>query len=310
MWVERGCRGRFRCGDTNIVCGFKRQPRTRIECSCLAGDWPTEPDTLSDLERLFWRDPHPVGGWLGAIISGSSSSARYRLASAAVASCGFRPAYVPAAKPADYENQEGMLLELFGDARRRVARMSPFELGVLVSHKRALALIARSNSSWGAVFEDDAYLHEAIRPSLAARLFQRVFAVVDSDSFNGRHAGHPVLYLGGCDPRCDALGHSPLPIGLLRVGHCRAYCAHAYALSRSLAGRFFADIFGCHSSSVCGRECEHRPCFMDSAMVRHFQRGNEAWVLGGGLRSRWAPDHRGIFMQNRSTSVRSKKRFH
>jgi len=51
----------------------------------------------------------------------------------------------------------------------------------------------------------------------------------------------------------------------------------------------------------CGADCKHRPCYMDWAYYRHFTRGREAWVVGGGLRSPWAVDHRGLFIQNRST---------
>ena len=36
---------------------------------------------------------------------------------------------------------------------------------------------------------------------------------------------------------------------------------------------------------------------------KHVAPGHEAWVVGGGLRSRWAADHRGLFLQNRSATL-------
>ena len=85
----------------------------------------------------------------------------------------------------------------------------------------------------------------------------------------------PLLYLGSCQPRCDAAVSNDvwLPTGLLHGGRCHAYCTHAYALSRERASTFFADVFGCQngSSSSCGEECEFRPCFMDWAMTRYFK---------------------------------------
>ena len=71
--------------------------------------------------------------------------------------------------------------------------------------------------------------------------------------------------------------------------------------------KIFADIFNCHpeqAKEACGGECEFRPCFMDWAMTRYFMRqGHEAWILGGGLRSPWRQDHRGLFIQNRSREL-------
>ena len=212
--------------------------------------------------------------------------------------------------PHHFADLQEMLLELFGDSSRHVKRLSPFELALLISHKRALSAIACGAHAWGAVFEDDAYLHESAPPSHAAYLIKRAFATARA---------HTVVYLGSCDPRCE-VGNAEttvgdLPLGLLRGGICRAYCTHAYALSRSHASSFFADVFNCHDGpDRCGRECQRRPCFMDWAMTRHFltdqnvgmrttRHDVKAWVLAGGLRSPWASDHHGLFIQNRSAAL-------
>ena len=72
-----------------------------------------------------------------------------------------------------------MVLDLFGVAERRVMRLSPHEIGLLISHKRALKVIALSEFAWGAVLEDDACLHEAVRPEHAGRLLAAAFAAAD-----------------------------------------------------------------------------------------------------------------------------------
>ena len=195
-----------------------------------------------------------------------------------------------------------MVLELFGTPRVRTARMSPYELGRLISHKRALKVIAHAEFSWGAVFEDDATINAAVPPSVAGYLIAQSMAAAG----NGR-----LLYLGACSPSClspeqqNEANGSGLPPGLLRGGRCSSYCTHAYAISRRLAATLFEDVFECwNGSSRCGAECATRPCFADWAYVRHFARGRgEAWIVGGGLVSpdlRYR-DHRGLFVQNRSS---------
>ena len=195
-----------------------------------------------------------------------------------------------------------MVNDLFGVAERRVMRLSPHEIGLLISHKRALKAIALSEFAWGAVLEDDACLHEAVRPEHAEWLLAAAFAAADK-----QRPQPPLLYLGSCQPRCDAAVSNDvwLPTGLLHGGRCHAYCTHAYALSRERASTFFADVFGCQngSSSSCGEECEFRPCFMDWAMTRYFKRSGSAWIVGGGLHGQWVPNHRGLFIQNRSAAL-------
>ena len=305
MWV-RGCRGRFQCASTRnselsmVQCGFPRMNTNRvINCTCGAetdeAEWPTDSETLNALQALASAEVHQI--WVGAIISTSAQSPRYAAAAASVASCGFRPIYVQASSPDQYRSRADMMLDLFGDRHRRPpTRMSPHELGLLISHKRALRAIAASNSAWGGVFEDDAVLHEAVPSQLASWLLDRAFTT----------AGHSrVVYLGACDPRCVAEANgtsvSGLPIGLLRGGRCRGYCSHAYAVSRVRAATFFGEVFGCQDGSAaqCGAECEFRPCFMDWALNRYFKT-HEAWIVGGGMRSRWNEGHRGLFVQNRS----------
>ena len=305
MWV-RGCRGRFQCASTRnselsiVQCGFPRMNMKRvINCTCGAetdeAEWPTDSETLDALQSLATTEVRQT--WVGAIISGSAQSPRYAAAAASVASCGFRPVHVQASSPDQYRSRADMMLDLFGDRDRRPpTRMSPHELGLLISHKRALRAIAASDSAWGGVFEDDAVLHEAVPGQLASRLLDRAFTTAGDSR---------VIYLGACDPRCVAETNGSsvtgLPIGLLRGGRCRGYCSHAYAVSRVRAATFFGDVFGCEGGSAaqCGAECEFRPCFMDWALNRYFKT-HEAWIVGGGMRSRWNEGHRGLFLQNRS----------
>ena len=276
MWVMSGCRGQFICSRLITDCGFKRQNSKRHSCTCArprglqSTAWPRQSDTLEALRRLYARpaqNPIRSVSWLGAIISRSKASARFAATARAAASCGFEPVHVTAAMPQDYTSLDDMLVELFG-ASRRVEKLSPFELGLLISHKRALALIARGSHAWGAVFEDDAYLHEEIAPSIATSLLRRTFAEAAQWSATNKRPT-PLLYLGSCSPHCERGLHNQtrvggLPLGLVRSGHCHAYCTHAYALTRSHARSFFADVFGCNTgAATCGAECEHRPCFMD-----------------------------------------------
>ena len=38
-------------------------------------------------------------------------------------------------------------------------------------------------------------------------------------------------------------------------------------------------------------------------MTRYFKRSGSAWIVGGGLHGQWVPNHRGLFIQNRSSAV-------
>ena len=199
-----------------------------------------------------------------------------------------------------------MVRALFGNTTgaRFMASMTPFEIALLISHKHALLVIALSSYAWGAVFEDDAYLHEAVPPSLARQLMAAAFAAADAAT----RPQPPLLYLGSCLPTCDynfSQAHDQeaagIPEALLRVSKCKAFCTHAYGVSRRRAVTLFDDIFDCHQGgSSCASECDILPCFMDWAMVRYFERSGEAWIVGGGFSGQWSPSHRGLFIQNRS----------
>ena len=320
MWISGGCRGRFKCSDSVVSCGFPRQNGDPRNCTCLTEQWPTTRETVTALKRIRWPAVAATqNAWLGAIISGNKDGVRYHATASAVASCGFHPQHVVAAQPSDYASSSAMLVEAFGVPTRHLIRMSPHEIGLVISHRRALAMIADSQFSWGAVFEDDAYLHNAITAVQAGHLLRGAFTAVDREyATRPAFQDRPVLYLGGCDPRCAMLEDqnernrnwtmkSGFSMELFRTGQCRAFCTHAYALRKEQAATFFADIFNCHpeqAKEACGGECEFRPCFMDWAMTRYFMRqGHEAWILGGGLRSPWRQDHRGLFIQNRSREL-------
>ena len=274
--------------------------------------WQPSDSALAALEHAKWPAESPrTSAWLAAIISRDASSDRYRSVAAAVTSCGFEAHLVQAAMPEHFEDLDEMFLELFGSDTRRALRMSPFEIGLLVSHKRALAAIARSSYEWGGVFEDDAVLHPAIIPWRAEYLVRQAFmAASRADGSTPIVGSKTVIYLGACAPQCkdDPMNRETQPIEgippeLLRVGSCRGYCTHAYAVSRVHAGSFFNDVFNCTNvTAMCGMECRSRPCFLDWAFNRHFTRGHPAWLLGAGLRSPWRDDHRGIFVQNRSAA--------
>ena len=58
---------------------------------------------------------------------------------------GFHAEYLPAARPSDYSGKRAMVSELFGDATEQqsiMIGMTPFEIALLLSHKRALQRIA------------------------------------------------------------------------------------------------------------------------------------------------------------------------
>ena len=262
--------------------------------------WPTSDEAVNALGRL--DAPHGPAGisWTGAIISAKRSSRRYAVTASSIRSVGFLPVHIPAAMPSHYATIGEMMEEAFGNHKKVAVRMSAQEVGLVISHKRALLAIATGPYAWGAVFEDDAYLHESVTPTQAAVLIQDAFALAKKST---------LLYLGACGPQCAIRPGDPreplvgnYPDVLIRGGQCRAYCTHAYALARRYAATFFADVFGCSNGTAsCGKECEHKPCFTDWAFNRYLTRGNAAWIIGGGLHGRWMMDHTGLFLQNRSS---------
>lgn len=268
-----------------------------------AGEWPPSDEAVAALQQIKWPAVQPPEkAWLGVIISANVSGDRYRSVASSVTSCGFVAHHVQAVTPKSYTSMEEMLDELFGTVNRRATRMSPYEVGLVLSHRRALFAIARGPYAWGAIFEDDAYLHQELLPWQAAHMLHKTFTAAGSSS-------NTFVYLGACGPTCQVdIGLSgnihadrDLPTRLLRGGHCRGFCTHAYALSRNHATTFFNDVFDCgNGTERCGAECAKRPCFMDWAFHRHFTRGHAAWLLGAGLSSPFAAEHRGIFVQNRT----------
>ena len=315
MWVNQGCRGRFRCSETVIHCG-KFQGR-QYNCTCLWDTWDTytyasEQETVRALSTIGTRQIKRTDRWLAAIISTNVASPRFQKAASSVTAAGFDVRQILAATPGSYRGKKEMLQDLFGRADNQsvMVSMTAFEIALLISHKRALRAIALSNYAWGAVFEDDAYLHEAVQPMHAQHLIAAAIAAADAAP---QRSAPPLLYIGGCKPSCDAdvvTGRDQtalaagLPGELLRVGRCKAYCTHAYALSRGSARTFFDDVFGCRNGTRgCGSECDLYPCWMDWSMYRHFERSGEAWIVGGGLQSPWVEKHRGLFIQNRSSAV-------
>ena len=260
--------------------------------------WSTANETSDALGALVAAATRQVEAhsWLGAIISSDRQSHSFVGLAQTLEVCGFKPVHVPAAVPADFASLQDMLAEAFGNGTHHAAGLTPFEVGCFLSHKRALAALARSRFQWGAVFEEDATLHASVLPSHAALLIQRAIAAAASEA---------VLYLGACSPRCanatTTTAHG-LPPWLLSGARCLAYCTHAYALSARRAASFFESVF-CHGGP-CGRDCAKRRCYMDWAMSRHFLRGHDAWIVGGGFQSPWVGDHRGLFVQNRTTMLK------
>ena len=169
------------------------------------------------------------------------------------------------------------------------AGLTPFEVGCFLSHKRALAALARSRFHWGAVFEEDATLHASVLPSHAALLIQRAIAAAASEA---------VLYLGACSPRCAATTTTAhgLPPWLLSGARCMAYCTHAYALSARHAASFFESVF-CHGGP-CGRDCARAALTTMPSCAgdrEHRRRGRRARARGSSATAResarWVGDH-------------------
>ena len=313
MWVSHGCRGRFQCSGTELDCG--RSTATAVKgvgdghysCDCLWDGkdtfaYPTTEATVGILEAAARQrtERHAKPEWLGAIISVDPAGHRYHAATTAATAAGFVVQHIQAAKPSDYNGKRAMVRSLLGNSSTKYSymiSMTPFEIALLIGHKRALRAIAASQYAWGAVFEDDIYLHEAVSPAYARHLLAAAFAAADATP----RLRKPLLYIGSCAPRCqydfayapeqDATG---MHEALLRVGKCQAFCTHAYAVSRHRAASLFDNIFEQPA------ECDLYPCFMDWAMVRYFERSGDAWIVGGGLEGTFRRDHRGLFLQNRS----------
>ena len=276
--------------------------------------WPTNEESVGILQAFAKRGGggSSNGGprWLAAIISANMGGTRFQTASHSASVVGFAVEHIPAATPAQYSGKRAMVQDLFGAADQQsvMISMTPFEIALLISHRRALRAIAASSYSWGAVFEDDAYLHEAVPPAHAKHLLAAAFAAADAAAARPLP---PLLYIGSCQPKChsgaahrrDAIA-TGMSDALLRVGKCEAFCTHAYALSRRRAATFFDDVFDCREGGRgCASECDLWPCYMDWAMMRYFERAGEAWIVGGGFRGRWKRGHRGLFIQNRSLAA-------
>ena len=297
MWASTPCRSTFRCSNTVVLCGNTANGRQNCTCDRNAMGWPEgEERAVKGLQEVKRPQTSPANLWLGAIISMNARGERFAMVTREVSLCGFVPMHVPAAMPSHFTSAAAMVDELFGDSKLLPIQMSAYEMGLLISHKRALATIAQSTYDWGGIFEDDAYLSKLVAPWQASYLIQSAFSSADERA---------LVYLGACDPHCeptDQTHFAGLPVALLRGHRCKGLCTHAYALSRRLAGTFFADVFNCHNNSkLCGAECTGRRCQADWAFVRHLARGHDAWMVGGGLRSRFRSDHRGLFVQNRSS---------
>ena len=320
MWVSQGCRGKFLCSGTELQCG--KSQRSLYNCTCLwegwdTFTWSTDAKTVKALDKVAVDDrtKKSRSQWLAAIISMDINGARFQAASSSASAMGFEVRHIQPAIPSQYRSRNDMLHDLFGAKENQpiMIAMTAYEIALLLSHKKALRAIALSSYSWGAVLEDDAYMHEALHPSQGARLLEAAVAAADAAP---ARPTPPLLYMGGCKPTCEAdvvFGRDQaalaggLPESLLRVGRCQAFCTHAYALSRTHASTFFDDVFGCRNGTLgCGAECELYPCYMDWAMHRYFRRTGEAWVVGGGLHSQWVDNHRGMFIQNRSAALGNK----
>ena len=276
--------------------------------------WPTNEESVGILQAFAKRGGggSSNGGprWLAAIISANVGGTRFQTASHSASVVGFAVEHIPAATPAQYSGKRAMVQDLFGAADQQsvMISMTPFEIALLISHKRALRAIAASSYSWGAVFEDDAYLHEAVPPAHAKHLLAAAFAAADAAAARPLP---PVLYIAKLPAEMPFRRRAPkdaiatgMSDALLRVGKCEAFCTHAYALSRRRAATFFDDVFDCREGGRgCASECDLWPCYMDWAMMRYFERAGEAWIVGGGFRGRWKRGHRGLFIQNRSLAA-------
>ena len=247
--------------------------------------------------------------WMAAIISRSNASSNYVQLSRQAKSIGFVTVHILASQPSQYPSQRAMVAELFGCSTvRDVPRLTAYEIGLLLSHKRALAAIASSRFDWGVVFEEDAMLHPSVRPEQARQLLRHTLSFAVS---LGRSLDDLFLFLGACAAHCDRNVtqeyFGQIHQSLLRGGHCRGYCAHAYAMSRRRASTLFHDLYCAGDEAkghACGQSCSRFGCFFDWAIPRFFiATRTDSWVLGGGVRGTTANADwggNGIFVQDRS----------
>lgn len=328
MWVSSGCRGTFRCSGTHVKCNKAQRDVTNCTCLMEGFDTYSYASVTKSVQMLrALEEKRSVRGlqpqartaypdepkWLGTIISADVNKERYRNSVIAVSSVGFAPMHIPAAVPSEYSGKRAMIQELFGRQSIMIS-MTPYEIALLIGHKRALRAIATSKYAWGAVFEDDVFLHLSITPIQANNLLT---ASIETAEAAPARAVPPLLYIGSCQPQCEAdvvmrrdqMALAPdMDESLVRVGQCKAFCTHAYALSRRYAEYFFDDVFGCTNNSIgCASECDLWPCYMDWAMMRYFERHTgESWIVGGGLQGPFVRSHRGLFIQNRSAQLGNK----
>ena len=248
-------------------------------------------------------------GWMAAIISRSNASSNYVRLTRQARAIGFVTLLIPASLPSQYPSRRAMVAELFGCSTvRDVPRLTAYEIALLLSHKRALAAIASSRFDWGVVFEEDATLHPSVRPKQARQLLRHTLAFAGS---LGRNLDDLFLFLGACSAHCDQNVtqeyFGEVHQSLLRGGHCRGYCAHAYAMSRRRAGTLFHDLYCAGDEAqghACGQSCYRFGCYFDWAIPRFLTHTRtDSWILGGGVRGTsgcadWGGN--GIFVQNRS----------
>ena len=254
MWVSHGCRGRFQCSGTEP----RRQEHSH---SCQRRrKWPLQLRLLMGrkghvcLPNHGGDRRHPQGcraanarsvtpnpnGWVPSSRSILPATAITLLTTAATAA-GFVVQHIQAAKPSDYNGKRAMVRSLLGNSSTKYSymiSMTPFEIALLIGHKRALRAIAASQYAWGAVFEDDIYLHEAVSPAYARHLLAAAFAAADATP----RLRKPLLYTGSCAPRCqydfayapeqDATG---MRLFFASASVRQAFCTHAYAVSRHRA---------------------------------------------------------------------------
>ena len=108
MWVNKGCRGRFRCSGTELLCGKFNFPFANCTClwDSLEGErldtftYPSVEATVSVLRAAANQTrARPTMRWLGAIISTDAFGRRSRTAASSATSAGFDVQHVPAVAP-------------------------------------------------------------------------------------------------------------------------------------------------------------------------------------------------------------------
>ena len=285
-------------------------PKTRVKPPGWTWKYENATSALAQMDLLNEpREPARRLGWMAAIISRSNASSNYVRLTRQARAIGFVTLLIPASLPSQYPSRRAMVAELFGCSTvRDVPRLTAYEIALLLSHKRALAAIASSRFDWGVVFEEDATLHPSVRPKQARQLLRHTLAFAGS---LGRNLDDLFLFLGACSAHCDQNVtqeyFGEVHQSLLRGGHCRGYCAHAYAMSRRRAGTLFHDLYCAGDEAqghACGQSCYRFGCYFDWAIPRFLTHTRtDSWILGGGVRGTsgcadWGGN--GIFVQNRS----------